>query len=77
MIELKYILNSATSFYYVFIIIFKGMHVTKRQRELSTKPRLVISKADINDQWSIAVDMKTKGTETVFSEDVEVDTCKT
>jgi hypothetical protein len=52
-----------------------GMALVKRKTEINTKPTLIISKLS-DDMWSIALDMKNKGTETVFKEGQEVDTCK-
>lgn len=51
-----------------------GMALTKRKVEVTKKPQLIISQ-NSPDQWCITIDMKTKGTETLFKEGEEVDTC--
>jgi hypothetical protein len=54
--------------------VFKGMSLAKRKNPLNLEPRMIISKND--DTWTIALDMKTKGTETLFCPGAYVDTCK-
>ena len=49
------------------------MSLAKRKTNITIKPSLIISKNA--DLWCIAIDMKTKGTETLFEEGVEIDTC--
>ena len=49
------------------------MHVTKRKQTLNIQPKLIISNE--GDLWRIAIDMKSKGTETAFIEGQKVDTC--
>lgn len=49
-----------------------GMSLNKRKMSVDLKPTLAISHD--NDSWCIAVDMKTKGHETIFREGVEIDT---
>lgn len=51
------------------------MALVKRKVAITLKPSLVISKTN-DDLWSIAIDMRTKGTETLFREGNEVDSCK-
>ncbi len=50
------------------------MSLNKRKAAVDIKPTLTIS--NIEDVWTITIDMKTKGTETSFKEGIEVDTCK-
>lgn len=50
------------------------MALVKRKIAITIKPVITISKND--DLWCISIDMKTKGTETLFKEDTEVDTSK-
>lgn len=50
------------------------MALVKRKVAITMKPIISISKND--DLWCISIDMKTKGTETLFKEDQEVDTSK-
>nr|WLG17455.1 fatty acid-binding protein E [Brachionus plicatilis] len=49
-----------------------GMAANRRKVAVTIKPTVVISKSD-DDLWCIAIDMKNKGTETVFRVDNEVD----
>ena len=53
-----------------------GMSLAKRRQQttLNIQPRLIVSNSD--DMWIIGIDMKTKGTETIFYEGKVVDTCK-
>ena len=53
----------------------KGMAANRRKVAVTLKPIVVISKSD-DDLWCIAIDMKSKGTETVFRVGNEVDSCK-
>ncbi len=53
----------------------KGMALNKRKVAVTQKPSLIISKLD-DGGWCIAIDMKNKGTETIFRENQEIDTCK-
>ena len=50
------------------------MALVKRQISITMKTRINISKND--DLWCINIDMKTKGTETIFREGQDVDTSK-
>jgi hypothetical protein len=49
------------------------MSLSKRRVEVNVKPTMIISCN--GDVWSIAIDMKNKGTETIFTEGSEIDTC--
>ncbi|CAF0704889.1 unnamed protein product [Brachionus calyciflorus] len=49
-----------------------GMAANRRKVAVTIKPSVVISKSD-DDLWCIAIDMKSKGTETVFRVGNEVD----
>ena len=53
-----------------------GMSLAKRRQQtsLNIQPRLIVSNTD--EMWTIAIDMKNKGTETIFYEGKVVDTCK-
>ena len=51
------------------------MALVKRKVEVTTKPCLIITQMN-SDQWNITIDMKNKGTETIFKQGEEVDTCK-
>lgn len=51
------------------------MAANRRKVAVTLKPIVVISKSD-DDLWCIAIDMKSKGTETVFRVGNEVDSCK-
>lgn len=48
------------------------MALVKRKIAITMKPCISISRND--DLWCINIDMKTKGTETLFREGTEVDT---
>ncbi len=50
------------------------MSLAKRKTAVNIEPRLIISNSQ--DMWTIQIDMKNKGTETIFSQGNEVDTCK-
>lgn len=50
------------------------MSLSKRRVEVNVKPSMIISCN--GDVWSIVIDMKNKGTETIFTEANEIDTCK-
>ena len=50
------------------------MSLSKRRVEANVKPSMIISCN--GDVWSIVIDMKNKGTETIFTEGTEIDTCK-
>lgn len=50
------------------------MSLAKRKNPLNMEPRMIISTNE--DMWTIALDMKTKGTETLFVPGASVDTCK-
>ena len=49
-----------------------GMALVKRKIAITMKPCINITKND--DLWCINIDMKTKGTETLFRDGQEVDT---
>ena len=49
------------------------MNLAKRKNPVNTEPRLSFSNCD--DQWIISIDMKTKGTETIFYAGQNTDTC--
>jgi len=51
-----------------------GMSLAKRRQQtsLNIQPRLIVSNTD--EMWTIAIDMKNKGTETIFYEGKVVDT---
>ncbi len=51
------------------------MALCKRKVEVTKKPLMIISQLN-SDQWVVTLDMKNKGTETIFKEGEEVDTCK-
>lgn len=51
-----------------------GMALARRKHAVVDKPMVTISHTD--DYWTISVNMKSKGTETIFREGQEVDTCK-
>ncbi len=51
-----------------------GMNLAKRKNPVNTNPKLIISNE--GDQWTIEIDMKTKGTATIFYEGANTDTCK-
>jgi hypothetical protein len=50
------------------------MALNKRKVEVTKKPIMIISQMN-TDQWVVTLDMKNKGTETIFKEGEEVDTC--
>ena len=51
------------------------MYVSKRKLAVNLKPTMSISQMD-DSRWKIELDMGTTGTETIFDEECEVDTCK-
>jgi hypothetical protein len=51
-----------------------GMALAKRKNAVVDKPVVTISQND--DYWTLSVDMKSKGTETIFREGQDIDTCK-
>ncbi len=51
------------------------MSLAKRKTTVNIEPRVIISKSDESDMWTIQIDMKTKGTEIIFYQGQNVDTC--
>jgi len=51
-----------------------GMSLAKRKNPVNTNPKLIIS--NDGDQWTIEIDMTTKGTATIFYEGANTDTCR-
>ena len=49
------------------------MALNKRKVAITIMPTIIISRNE--DHWCIAIDMKNKGTETLFNEGTEIDTC--
>lgn len=50
------------------------MSLAKRKNPINRNPKMIISK--LENQWQVELDMVTKGTVTLFTENTTVDTCK-